>query len=90
MPMKPRSVYKGSHTWTRATKCCRADYLWCITETVLPLLLFMEAVIFRKQEASGDEWTPVAKYQCHRMEFDLYLQIHSQTEDSVDCDFIVT
>ncbi len=29
------------------------------------------AVIFRKQEASGDEW--IAKYQCHCMEFDLHI-----------------
>lgn len=36
-------------------------------------------VIFRKQEASGDEWTltNVSKYQCHCMEFDLHIGQHT-------------
>lgn len=29
------------------------------------------AVIFRKQEASGDKW--IAKYQCHCMEFNVHI-----------------
>lgn len=56
-------------------------------------------VIFRKQEASGDEWTltHVAKYQCHCMPFDLHIaQQPFETLDrcqntaSMDDDFIVS